>query len=447
MVHTPTDLSFGRAALAAGGPPALPKLPLHNASESPGDRALPACWLLHLAEASANCTCACSSRPGATGVPPFSRSFSAHTRAENQSAQTRSGTAPGIQIQSIFPPRSEPRASLPNRQTPVSLILAAPLQTTCMLVQKKVMKRTMATLAALHVLMACGCDRQEPQKNMADQTVDNLFAEVNAKQDKLFAAFSQSEAVIIEGIVAPSGLGAGTGGEISHLTFATSPWRRQGGELVPQKAIVHKRCTKAEVDTIFKALSAYSVFQIEGKLIESPEGWDGPQIELLRIIKADLNAPELNQAVEELKKAVTHKDDQFGVFTLDRSVNWYNAQTTWMGATTRLSLDSGEGSAAFPQGSLDQARKLWKDAKRWDGEIRSRIVKELLELKNGTWLKEGEKQLTADDFLRRISLSSVTVYSDGSFEFWYDDGDLFLGHSIMVSGSIEGGLTDAGLQG
>lgn len=283
--------------------------------------------------------------------------------------------------------------------------------------------------------------------NPPEHTPHPLFTEIEAKQDQLFTEFAQSETIIIEGIVAPSGLGAGIQGEVRHLTFGISPWRRQGGGLVHQEATVHKRCSKAEVDAIFKALSAYSVFQLEGKLVESPEGGGPPQIELLRILKTDLNDPLLKQAVEDLKKPVTYKDDQFEVFTLDRSVNWYNAQTTWMGATTQLSLDSGEGGAVFPQGSLEQARNLWKDAKRWDGEIRSRILKDLLDLKNGTWLEKGEKKLTANDFLRRISLSSVIVYSDGSFEFWYDDGDLFLGHSIMVSGSIKGGLDGAGLQG
>lgn len=309
------------------------------------------------------------------------------------------------------------------------------------------MKRTFATLAALHVLLACGCNPQEPHQKVPEETLNDIFAEAGARQDKLFAEFAQREAIIIEGIVAPSGVGAATGGAICHLTFETSRWRRQGGELVHQAATVRKRCSQAEVDAIFKALSAYSVFQIECKLIESPEGLDKPQIELLRIISTDLNDPALKQAVDELKKPVTYKDGQFGLFTLDRSVHWYNAQTTWVGTATQLSLDSGARIHAFPQESLEQARKLWKDAKLWDGQIQSCILKDLLDLKNGRWLQEGERKLTADGFLRRITLSSIVVRSDGSFEFWYDDGDLFLGHSIMVSGSIGGGLDYAGLQG
>jgi|GEM_PF-364894 len=309
------------------------------------------------------------------------------------------------------------------------------------------MKRALAILAALTALLTLGCKPQQTAKIMPNNSDDDIFAEVAAKQDKLFADFGRAEAIILEGVVAPSGLGAGTGGEICHLTFGTLPWRRQGGDLVHQKATVHKRCSKKEVDAIFDALSAYSRYRIEGKLLESPEGWDGAQIELVRIIDPDLNDPDLTRAIEDLRKPIVYEDAQFGVFTLDRRVNWYEAQTTWMGAATRLSLDSEDKSGEFPQETVEQARLLWKDAKRWDGEIRAYMLKELLDLKNESWLEEGEEKITRDDFLRRVSLSSVTVYSDGSFEFWYDDGDLFWGHSIMVSGSIEGGLDDAGIHG
>jgi len=310
------------------------------------------------------------------------------------------------------------------------------------------MKRVIAVLTSLSVLLAFGCERQhQPTKIMAEDTDEDIFAAVAARQDKLFADFGHAKAIIIEGVVAPSGLGAGTGGEVCHLTFRTLPWRRQGGELVHQEATVHKRCSEKEVDAIFEALSAYSPYRIEGKLLDSCEGWDGAQIELLRIIDTDLNDPELKKALENLRKPTTHDDAQFGVFTLDRRVNCYEAQTAWLGVATRLTLDSEDKIGEFPQDTVGQARILWNDAKRWDGEIRSYMLKELLDLKNGGWLEESEKELTAEDFLRRISLSSVTVYSDGSFEFWYDDGDLFWGHSIMVSGSIEGGLDDAGIHG
>ena len=277
--------------------------------------------------------------------------------------------------------------------------------------------------------------------------LDEMFPEVPARQAKLFADFDRSELVILEGVVASSGLGASTGGEVCHLTFKTLPWRLQGGELVHETAVVHRRCSKAEVDAMFEALSEYSVYRIEGKLLPSPKGWNGAQIELARLLDPKLKDPELERAVEELKKPVTHHDAQFGKFTLNRRVNWFEAETPWLGAVTQLHLQSDKEDAEFPHDSLEQARLLWKDANRWDREIQSMMLRKLLDLKNGNWLEEDEKELTAADFLSRVSLSSITVDPTGSFEFWYDDGDLFWGHSIMVSGSFEEGLQEAGIHG
>jgi hypothetical protein len=52
-----------------------------------------------------------------------------------------------------------------------------------------------------------------------------------------------------------------------------------------------------------------------------------------------------------------------------------------------------------------------------------------------------------EEFKARMALESVTVEADGSFQFWYGDGDLFWGHSIQVSGNLAEGPTDASLAG
>lgn len=37
-----------------------------------------------------------------------------------------------------------------------------------------------------------------------------------------------------------------------------------------------------------------------------------------------------------------------------------------------------------------------------------------------------------DDFRCKMSIDSMTFKDDGGFEIWYDDGELFFGHSITV---------------
>ncbi len=44
--------------------------------------------------------------------------------------------------------------------------------------------------------------------------------------------------------------------------------------------------------------------------------------------------------------------------------------------------------------------------------------------------------ITEEEFCQRIELESINIDEEGEFEAWYSDGDLFLGHSIRVEGSL-----------
>ena len=48
---------------------------------------------------------------------------------------------------------------------------------------------------------------------------------------------------------------------------------------------------------------------------------------------------ELEAILEELKKPVYLEDEVLGRFTLDRQVNWFEADVDWLGQTVRLSFD------------------------------------------------------------------------------------------------------------
>ena len=49
--------------------------------------------------------------------------------------------------------------------------------------------------------------------------------------------------------------------------------------------------------------------------------------------------------------------------------------------------------------------------------------------------------------MERMELESIEVRADGSFEFWFADGEMFYGHSIHVSGNLTGGPDAAQMEG
>jgi hypothetical protein len=137
------------------------------------------------------------------------------------------------------------------------------------------------------------------------------------------------------------------------------------------------------------------------------------------------------------------EDPQLGIFTLDRQVDWFTGQVDWAGQSIALNLSE----SAEAQAALKTAHALWQNQSEWHRRIQDFAVAQLLPLKNDSWLDEDDAELTAEEFQARMTLESITVKADGSFDFWHDDGDLFWGHSIQISGSLAEGPTDADIPG
>ena len=74
------------------------------------------------------------------------------------------------------------------------------------------------------------------------------------------------------------------------------------------------------------------------------------------------------------------------------------------------------------------------------------IVKKLLKLKNDLWLEEYEKEVTKKEFKDRMKFTSLYVFSE-SANFYFDDGDLFWGHTIEVTINQNLEFTDANIVG
>ena len=56
-------------------------------------------------------------------------------------------------------------------------------------------------------------------------------------------------------------------------------------------------------------------------------------------------------------------------------------------------------------------------------------------------------EITQEQFMERMELDAIQIYEDGAFEFWFNDGDLFWGHSIHVTGSLTNGPEEAQMEG
>jgi len=122
------------------------------------------------------------------------------------------------------------------------------------------------------------------------------------------------------------------------------------------------------------------------------------------------------------------------------------AKITLLGQTVELTFDPNNR-----QYEIEKYIRRINEQLNWTvrnkKQVHKVIIRDLLGLKNSTWLDENETQITEKNFLKKVKLTSVNFFDDTSFELYYDDGNIFGGHSIVVSITANKELKDATIEG
>lgn len=174
---------------------------------------------------------------------------------------------------------------------------------------------------------------------------------------------------------------------------------------------------------------------------------DGSRLLMLELPQPGFD-PDLKAILDEQKKPVTFWAEGLGTFALNRALGWFEAEADWLGSPIRLDLDRDEDR----EPCLAYLRALMEGQADWDERLRVCAARDLLELAND-WASDGgceehePEEITREQFMERLEPDAVQISGDGSFDFWFNDGALFWGHSIHVTGSLEGGPEKAEMEG
>jgi hypothetical protein len=249
----------------------------------------------------------------------------------------------------------------------------------------------------------------------------------------------------ILGLVGPLAGGGGKcgGDELWTFRISLASWKHVGEPVEEGKLVLGKSATDQELRTLQSRFRPYAIVRLRVRLGETSEA---PRTDALLVDFIGMCVDDDLQAIAaEMQKPVTLDSERFGRFTLDRRFNWFETNISWGSAPVKLTLSMDESKDA--QKLIDLAQTLWDLQPVWDQRIGDCAVGRLLNLKNESWLGEDEKELSAEEFKKKMTLESVVIRPSGKFEFWFDDGDLFCGHAIMVEASLEAGPMGAGIHG
>ena len=165
-----------------------------------------------------------------------------------------------------------------------------------------------------------------------------------------------------------------------------------------------------------------------------------------QVVKAHEDCPELQAVLDEYHKPVVIQDQVLGELKLDKDYDTFEGEIQWCGKDVLLSLEVNAESKPSWTRARSAAKKLLADCETWDKAMRELAAKNLTELPDN-WLSQDEENprnpktdpITEEELARRISMTSLSVTSGGSFTAWFDCDEMFTDHAVTVYGSLKKG--------
>lgn len=269
---------------------------------------------------------------------------------------------------------------------------------------------------------------------------DDPFAERRRIREEMYAA---APIVDVLGIYVSGKGGWDESDGQATLSFEFPVWKAASNSPVHEELSVFYTTTREEYESLISLLIPYQVYQIRARVLLPTDEFNLSEARLVEFIGADTSDTELNECLTELQQPVTYQDPQLGVFTLNRDYNLFQSKAQWNGQEIELTLnvkELDENNAA-----LKTAHLLWDGQADWDQRIRQYLEQEMLPVKNDSWRDDGEAEVSAAEFHANTELQTIVIDSDGTFEFWFDDGEMFGYHMLYCRGELTRGFFQASL--
>ena len=169
---------------------------------------------------------------------------------------------------------------------------------------------------------------------------------------------------------------------------------------------------------------------------------------VMEVLEKNAACPELEEILAEYRKPIILQDDVFGELTYDKQIKSFEGNIAWLGGKVHISLYVDRDNKSGITKAKKALKTMVSEQEKWDVDLRSFAAKKLTKLAC-EWAESDEEatEITEESFAKRISLSLIWMTSGGSFSAYFDDDDLFFGHSITVCGSPKKGLLSADIEG
>ena len=145
-------------------------------------------------------------------------------------------------------------------------------------------------------------------------------------------------------------------------------------------------------------------------------------------------------------------DELLGEMTFDESLGSFEGEVEISGQNIYfgISVDDINDKETVDR-LISEFKKFISEFDKWDKRIREFSAEKLTDNAND-WLQDSLEddeefvEITEEKFAERMVLNSIG-FDENGFEVFYDDDDMFWGHSILVDGTLENGIEQAYIAG
>ena len=124
-------------------------------------------------------------------------------------------------------------------------------------------------------------------------------------------------------------------------------------------------------------------------------------------------------------------------FKFDKILSWYDGKVELNGYTIDVSLNP-ETNTLDATTSVETYKKIMEDFDNFYKKVLNRCANELVEGANEWRDEDDSHEITVEEFERRIDTKKLSISISGtSYSFYFDDDNLFWGHTIVYDGNIE----------
>ncbi|MBN8579512.1 MAG: DUF2262 domain-containing protein [Anaerolineae bacterium] len=140
-------------------------------------------------------------------------------------------------------------------------------------------------------------------------------------------------------------------------------------------------------------------------------------------------------------RKITIDDIRFGKLIWEHELEWFSGKVNLFSRNVNLHISSRNS----PPVISDKSREAFNIISQSEEKILQKASDDLLAIFNENWNNEGT--INSSAFQNRLILEAIILYPDGEAEIYYNDGNMFLGHTVIVKMSEDGKFTEAGIAG